>query len=80
MEVWIRPSYYYLSQFDEPMPFPVPGRMWDRSRGEKLYDDHMRFVRSLDELGFDGVLFTEHHYGPNGGLTPSPNVFLSAAT
>jgi len=80
MEVWIRPSYYYLSQFDEPMPYPVPGHMWDRSRGEKLYGDHMRFIRSLDQLGFDGVLFTEHHYGPNGGLTPSPNVFLSAAT
>ncbi len=80
MEVWIRPSYYYLSRLHEPMPYPVPGRMWDRSLGEKLYGDHMRFIRSVDRLGFDGVLFTEHHYGPNGGLTPSPTVFLSAAS
>ncbi len=80
MEVWIRPSYYYLSQLDEPMPYPVPGHMWDRSLGEKLYGDHMRFIRSVDQLGFDGVLFTEHHAGPNGGLTPSPTVFLAAAS
>ena len=80
MEVWIRPSYYYLSQLDEPMPYPVPGHMWDRSLGEKLYEDHMRFIRSVDQLGFDGVLFTEHHAGPNGGLTPSPTVFLAAAS
>jgi alkanesulfonate monooxygenase SsuD/methylene tetrahydromethanopterin reductase-like flavin-dependent oxidoreductase (luciferase family) len=26
------------------------------------------------------VLFTEHHYGPNGGLTPSPLVLLAAAS
>jgi len=80
MEVWIRPSYYYLSRLDEPMPYPVPGHMWDRSLGEKLYGDHMRFIRSVDQLGFDGVLFTEHHAGPNGGLTPSPTVFLAAAS
>jgi alkanesulfonate monooxygenase SsuD/methylene tetrahydromethanopterin reductase-like flavin-dependent oxidoreductase (luciferase family) len=40
----------------------------------------MRFIRRVDELGFDGIIFTEHHYGPNGGLTPSPLIALSAAT
>ncbi len=80
MEVWIRPSYYYLGRRDQPMPFPVPGWMWDREIGIKLYDDHMRLTRRLDELGFDGVIFTEHHYGPNGGLTPSPLAMLAAAT
>jgi len=80
MEVWIRPSYYYLPKRNERMPFPVPGWMWDRSFGVGLYDEHMRFIRRMDSLGFDGILFTEHHYGPNGGITPSPTVFLSAAT
>ncbi len=80
MEVWIRPSYYYLPKRDERMPFPVPGWMWDRGFGEKLYAEHMAFIRCVDELGFDGILFTEHHYGPNGGITPSPTVFLSAAS
>ena len=80
VEVWIRPSWYYLRQGEEAMPFPVPGWMWDRSLGQKLYGDSMRFVRRVDELGFDGLLFTEHHYSPNGGLTPSPLVLLAAAT
>jgi alkanesulfonate monooxygenase SsuD/methylene tetrahydromethanopterin reductase-like flavin-dependent oxidoreductase (luciferase family) len=54
--------------------------MWDREIGADLYADHMRFIKRIDELGFDGVLFTEHHYGPNGGLTPSPVVLLAAAS
>lgn len=80
MEVWIRPSWYYLPQQEEAMPFPVPGSMWERPLGRKLYADSMRFVRRVDELGFDGILFTEHHYSPNGGLTPSPLVLLAAAS
>src|SRR5438874_10362846 len=40
----------------------------------------MSYMRSVDELAFDGLIFTEHHYGPNGGLTPSPTVMLAAAT
>ncbi len=80
MEVWIRQSMAYRWQPDEPTPFPVPGWMWDRKRGEQLYADRMSFIRRVDELGFDGIIFTEHHYGPNGGLTPSPLVALAAAT
>src|SRR5439155_9253862 len=37
-------------------------------------------IHRVDQLGFDGLIFTEHHYGQNGGLTPSPVVMLSAAS
>ena len=80
MEVWIRQSMPYQCLDDEPMPFPIPGRLWDRDLGESLYSDRMRFIRRVDQLGFDGLIFTEHHYGQNGGLTPSPVVMLSAAS
>jgi alkanesulfonate monooxygenase SsuD/methylene tetrahydromethanopterin reductase-like flavin-dependent oxidoreductase (luciferase family) len=80
MEVWIRQSMAYHWREDSPTPFPVPGWMWDRGRGEQLYTDRMHFIRHVDELGFDGIIFTEHHYGPNGGLTPSPLIALAAAT
>jgi len=80
MEVWIRQSMPYHCQEEGPMPFPVPGWMWDRKLGADLYGDRMRYIRRVDELGFDGIIFTEHHYGPNGGLTPSPTVALAAAT
>ncbi len=80
MEVWIRQGMAYHPHTDGPMPFPVPGWMWDPKLGEELYDDRIRYMRRVDELGFDGLIFTEHHYGPNGGLTPSPLIMLSAAS
>src|SRR5215212_6326668 len=80
MEVWIRQSMPYHCGDEGPMPFPVPGRPWDRARGHELYTERMKFIRRVDQLGFDGLIFTEHHYGPNGGLTPSPVVMLSAAS
>jgi len=54
--------------------------MWDRELGKKLYSERMPFIRRMEDAGFDGIIFTEHHYGPNGGLTPSPMIVLSAAT
>jgi alkanesulfonate monooxygenase SsuD/methylene tetrahydromethanopterin reductase-like flavin-dependent oxidoreductase (luciferase family) len=80
MEVWIRQGMAYHPETDGPMPFPVPGWMWDRELGEQLYADRIRYMRRVDKLGFDGLIFTEHHYGPNGGLTPSPLIMLSAAS
>ena len=80
MEVWIRQSMPYYYRLDEPTPFPVPGWMWDRARGEDLYAQRLRYLQRMDKAGFDAIIFTEHHYGPNGGLTPSPLVALAAAT
>jgi alkanesulfonate monooxygenase SsuD/methylene tetrahydromethanopterin reductase-like flavin-dependent oxidoreductase (luciferase family) len=80
VEVWIRQSMAYHPHVDGPMPFPVPGWMWDGDLGHELYSQRMPYIRRMDELGFDGIIFTEHHYGPNGGLTPTPIVLLSAAT
>jgi len=80
MEVWIRQSAAYYYSDDEPTPFPVPGWMWKYDQGPQRYADRMRYIRKLDELGFDAVIFTEHHQGPNGGLMPSPMVLMSAAT
>src|SRR5918911_70652 len=80
MEVWIRQSMAYHPHVDGPMPFPVPGWMWDHELATSLYGERMPYIRRMEECGFDGVIFTEHHYGPNGGLTPSPMIALAAAT
>lgn len=80
MEVWIRQSAPFFYSQEAPTPFPVPGWMWDRSRGEEMYAERMRYIRRVDELGFDAIIFTEHHFGPNGGLMPSPVVLMAAAT
>src|SRR5437762_4185373 len=80
MQLWVRQGMAYRSQEKGPMPFPVPGWMWDGELGLDLYRQRMRYIRGVDELGFDGIIFTEHHYGPNGGLTPSPHITVAAAT
>jgi alkanesulfonate monooxygenase SsuD/methylene tetrahydromethanopterin reductase-like flavin-dependent oxidoreductase (luciferase family) len=80
VEVWFRQTAPYYGTEDGPTPFPVPGWMWDRDRGPTLYGERMRFIRRMDELGFDGIIFTEHHAGPNGALMPSPIVLLAAAS
>ncbi len=80
MEVWLRQNMAYVHPVHRPMPFPVPGWMWDPDLGARLYTDRMAFMRRVDTMGLDGLIFTEHHYGPNGGLTPSPLVMLAAAT
>jgi alkanesulfonate monooxygenase SsuD/methylene tetrahydromethanopterin reductase-like flavin-dependent oxidoreductase (luciferase family) len=79
MEVWIRQSLAYYYRLDEPTPFPVPGWMYDRARGEDTYAERLRYLRRMDEAGIDGIIFTEHHYGPNGGLMPSPIVMMATA-
>src|SRR5256885_2730124 len=53
--------------------------MWDPEFARKRYAERLPFMRRMDALGLDGLVFTEHHYGPNGGLTPSPIVMLAAA-
>jgi alkanesulfonate monooxygenase SsuD/methylene tetrahydromethanopterin reductase-like flavin-dependent oxidoreductase (luciferase family) len=80
MQVWIRQGMGYKPQTKGPTPFPVPGWMWDRDLGRNLYADRMRYIHEVDRMGFDGIIFTEHHYGPNGGLTPSPHLTLAAAS
>jgi alkanesulfonate monooxygenase SsuD/methylene tetrahydromethanopterin reductase-like flavin-dependent oxidoreductase (luciferase family) len=56
---------------------PLPGRLYDRDAGRDFYHDHLRYYTRADELGFDGVCFAEHHYGPLG-MCPSPNVMAAA--
>src|SRR5579871_3945981 len=80
MQVWFRQTAPYYYSDESQTPFPVPGWMWDRARGEGLYAERMHFIQRLDELGFDGIIFTEHHYGANGGLMASPIVLMAAAT
>ncbi|MBM2810562.1 MAG: monooxygenase, partial [Chloroflexi bacterium] len=78
MQVWIRQtSGYHCPGDEEARRFPIPGWMWDREVGRTLYRDRMRHIRHADELGFDGIIFTELH---SVNLTPSPNLLVAAAS
>lgn len=76
MEVWLFNIMGWPYRKPD-IPTPFPGSMYDRQLGKELYDACIAIDLRADELGFDGVAFAEHHYGPIA-LTPSPNLVAAA--
>ena len=66
----------------EPLPaeWPVPSGAYDRDAGAEAYRAMVARLEYVEELGFDWVSVSEHHYSPRI-LSPSPIVaaaFLAA--
>src|SRR6266542_3433609 len=57
--------------------WPFPNSLFDPGRGAVDYAEHIEEAVLCEELGFDGVIFNEHHCSAYG-LMPSPK--LVAAT
>jgi alkanesulfonate monooxygenase SsuD/methylene tetrahydromethanopterin reductase-like flavin-dependent oxidoreductase (luciferase family) len=56
---------------------PVPSNFFDPIKGAANYAEHLEEMAYCEELGFDGVVFNEHHYSAYGTM-PSPNLIASA--
>ncbi|MGH7811524.1 MAG: LLM class flavin-dependent oxidoreductase, partial [Candidatus Binatia bacterium] len=56
---------------------PVPSSYFDPAKGAANYAEHLSEMAYCEELGFDGVVFNEHHYSAYGTM-PSPNLIASA--
>ena len=56
---------------------PVPSSYFDPVKGAANYREHLEEMAYCEELGFDGVVFNEHHYSAYGTM-PSPNLIASA--
>ena len=56
---------------------PVPSSYFDPGKGVANYAEHLDEMTYCEELGFDGVVFNEHHYSAYGTM-PSPNLIASA--
>jgi alkanesulfonate monooxygenase SsuD/methylene tetrahydromethanopterin reductase-like flavin-dependent oxidoreductase (luciferase family) len=56
---------------------PVPSSFFDPAKGVANYNEHLEEMAYCEELGFDGVVFNEHHYSAYGTM-PSPNLIASA--
>src|SRR5437764_1329694 len=72
----------YVAPPDMPREWPVPAGAYDPEIGARAYQDMVERVRFVEELGFDWISVSEHHYSPRI-LTPSPVVsaaFLAAQT
>ncbi|MGH7836114.1 MAG: LLM class flavin-dependent oxidoreductase [Candidatus Binatia bacterium] len=55
----------------------LSGKDYDRLLGKEIYDEVVEFLRGVDDYGFDGVFFPEHHSRAANGLSPSPNIFVA---
>src|SRR3989337_198441 len=56
---------------------PVPSNYFDPAVGAANYQEHIDEMSYCEELGFDGVVFNEHHYSAYGTM-PSPNLIAAA--
>jgi len=56
---------------------PVPSSYFDPAKGAANYAEHLEEMAYCEELGFDGVVFNEHHYSAYGTM-PSPNLIAAA--
>ena len=56
-----------------PSEWPVPSGIYDRAAGSRAYQEMIERLEYVEELGFDWVSVSEHHYSPRI-LTPSPIV------
>ncbi|MBI2359954.1 MAG: LLM class flavin-dependent oxidoreductase [Deltaproteobacteria bacterium] len=56
---------------------PVPSSFFDPAAGRRNYEEHLGEMEYCEELGFEGVVFNEHHYSAYGTM-PSPNLIAAA--
>jgi alkanesulfonate monooxygenase SsuD/methylene tetrahydromethanopterin reductase-like flavin-dependent oxidoreductase (luciferase family) len=63
----------YRSPEALPSDWPMPSGAYDRDAGARAYRDMIERLQYVEDLGFDWVSMSEHHYSPRI-LTPSPMV------
>src|ERR671913_605831 len=70
-------SYFETARYAPPGPlpseWPVASGVYDPEAGAKAYHGMIERLQIVEELGFDWVSVSEHHYSPRI-LTPSPIV------
>ena len=70
-------SYFETGRYalppDLPREWPVPSGNYDPATGAEAYRGMVERVKFVEQLGFDWVSVSEHHYSPRI-LTPSPVV------
>jgi alkanesulfonate monooxygenase SsuD/methylene tetrahydromethanopterin reductase-like flavin-dependent oxidoreductase (luciferase family) len=62
---------------DNELPYPLRREHFDAEIATRTYAEHLDAWEEIDELGYDGIGFNEHHCSPYG-LMNSPNLLASA--
>jgi alkanesulfonate monooxygenase SsuD/methylene tetrahydromethanopterin reductase-like flavin-dependent oxidoreductase (luciferase family) len=70
-------SFFETARYAAPRAqtseWPMPSAAYDPEAGARAYQGMIRRIEYVEELGFDWVSVSEHHYSPRI-LTPSPIV------
>jgi alkanesulfonate monooxygenase SsuD/methylene tetrahydromethanopterin reductase-like flavin-dependent oxidoreductase (luciferase family) len=79
MKISVMIANSYIDRAAVQGRYPIPGARYDKDVGAKSLEAALGNARLADELGFDWVSVSEHHFGP-GIMTPNPHVFAGALT
>ena len=61
------------------LPYPLPRKHFRPELAVRTYREHLDAWAFMEELGFEGIGFNEHHTSPYGLMT-SPNIMAAAAS
>ena len=83
MKVFVFDLLAYGEQLDHikvgnELPYPLSSAHFKPEVAVKTYAEHLDAWQAIDELGFDGLGFNEHHCSPYG-LMNSPNLMAASA-
>jgi alkanesulfonate monooxygenase SsuD/methylene tetrahydromethanopterin reductase-like flavin-dependent oxidoreductase (luciferase family) len=73
------PEHMDHLKVDGELPYPLPKRHFRPETAVRNYGEHLDAWVLMEELGFDGIGFNEHHTSPYGLMT-SPNLMAAAAS
>jgi alkanesulfonate monooxygenase SsuD/methylene tetrahydromethanopterin reductase-like flavin-dependent oxidoreductase (luciferase family) len=73
------PEHLDHLKVDGELPYPLPKRHFRPELAVQAYREHLDAWALMEELGFDGIGFNEHHTSPYGLMT-SPNLMAAAAS
>jgi alkanesulfonate monooxygenase SsuD/methylene tetrahydromethanopterin reductase-like flavin-dependent oxidoreductase (luciferase family) len=73
------PEHMDHLKVDGELPYPLPKRHFRPDLAVQNYAQHLDAWVLMEELGFDGIGFNEHHTSPYGMMT-SPNLIAAAAS
>jgi alkanesulfonate monooxygenase SsuD/methylene tetrahydromethanopterin reductase-like flavin-dependent oxidoreductase (luciferase family) len=73
------PEHLDHLKVDGELPYPLPAKYFRSDLAVRNYREHLDAWALMEELGFDGIGFNEHHTSPYGLMT-SPNIMAAAAS
>lgn len=73
------PEHLDHLKVDGELPYPLSGKHFKPALAVRNYREHLDAWALMEELGFDGIGFNEHHTSPYGLMT-SPNIMAAAAS